>query len=371
MSLMLVAVFGLFQVILFLMHASIYRSLVFAFGWNDPWLAWLFGILSVTFVIASILAHKFSNFAVKWFYRISAYWFGMVQALFVASVFFYFSEAILYAANVYVPPIVIGGICFGALVLIHLYATWQTGRIKVTRINVSPAKSSVRWPESWRGKKIVFLSDLHLGAVRSEVFSRRIVEKIKTENPDIVLIGGDVFDGVKCHPLSLLEPFRSLRPPLGIYFISGNHEYIIEETETLFKEIETVGIKILRNSKVDIEGIQFAGVDWKDARRAHDFAEILEKMKLEHGKPSILMRHEPNHLDVAERAGITLTLSGHTHGGAQIFPLRVVTYRLYSGYDYGLKPLRDMMVYTSSGVGTWGPPLRFLTKTEIVAITLN
>lgn len=185
----------------------------------------------------------------------------------------------------------------------------------------------------------------------------------------MILIGGDLFDGVKCHAPSLLEPFRGLHPAQGIYFVTGNHEYI-EDTPAMLEEVKDIGVKILRNQMVDVHGIQVAGVDWKAASRKHEFEKIFAKMPIDKKKPSILLRHEPSHLDVAERAGISLMLCGHTHAG-QIFPLGYITRRMYHGFDYGVKQLGKMIVCTSSGVGTWGPPLRFGTKSEIVVITLK
>lgn len=170
---MLFAVFGVFQLILFLMHAVIYKTLVASFGWQWTWLTWLFIILSLTFVSSSALAFRFANRFVKWYYRISAYWFGLMVFLCVAAFGSYFIELVLYGADYYISPAVIGGVCLGSALIIHLYATWQTTRIKITRIDVSPAADAgVAWPEFWRGKKIVFVSDAHLGAAQRTVFAQ-------------------------------------------------------------------------------------------------------------------------------------------------------------------------------------------------------
>ncbi len=81
----------------------------------------------------------------------------------------------------------------------------------------------------------------------------------------------------------------------------------------------------------------------------------------------ILLKHTPFDLDVSERAGIDFQISGHTHQ-AQIFPLNYITRSVYKGYDYGFKKFGSMQVYVSSGTGTWGPPLRIGTVSEIVVI---
>ncbi len=365
MSIQLAVGLGVFQLVLFLIHGAVYQSLVAAFGVQQAWLAWFFAFLAVTFVSATALSHIYENFFVRWYYRASAYWFGFVQFLFAGSVLFYFSERVIYGANYYVSPAALGGIWFGAATLTALYATWQTHRLKLTRVGIELPQL----PEFWKNKTIVFVSDLHLGAIWGEAFSKKVVDAIAALVPSVVLIGGDMFDGVKYHPQSLIEPFRALRPPEGIYFASGNHEYI-EDTEILLREIERVGIRVLRNEAVDVKGIVFAGVDWKDTHHQDQFEKILSGMRLDPSKPSILMRHEPNHLEIAARLGISFMVSGHTHAG-QIYPLRLVTRRMYNGFDYGLKRLRDMLVHTSSGVGTWGPPIRFGTKSEIVVITLK
>ena len=93
----------------------------------------------------------------------------------------------------------------------------------------------------------------------------------------------------------------------------------------------------------------------------------MQRIGVDRARPSILLKHEPSDLDVAEAAGVSLDLSGHTHHG-QIFPLMFFTWQIYKGFDYGLKRIGAMQVFTSSGVGTWGPPLRLGTKSEIVEI---
>ena len=365
MTLTLIAVFGVFQLILFLMHAVIFETLALSFGWGWTWLSWVFVILSFTFVSSSALTFRYDNTFIKWYYRFGAYWFGLSIFLFVGAFGAYFTEYFLYNHLNPVSSAVIGGVFVGGMLFLHIYATWQTNRIKLSRVELSLGDV----PSDWRGKKIIFISDVHLGAVRSEGFARKVARRIEQEGPELVLIGGDIFDGVKCHPQSLLDPFAGLRIPRGTYFASGNHEYI-KDTPELLLELKRAGIKILDNEAVNIHGLQVIGVDWKETFQKEKFEDTLEKIKIQEKGPSILLRHEPNHLEVAAKAGVSLTLCGHTHAG-QIFPLRFITYKIYHGFDYGLKRLGDMMVYTSSGIGTWGPPLRFGTKSEMVAITLK
>jgi predicted MPP superfamily phosphohydrolase len=362
---MLFIVFTVIQIVLFLMHAAVYRAISAAFGLDLPWLGWIFAFLSVTFVTSSVLAHTQCNKFVKWFYRLSTYWFGLLAFLYEATLAFYVLEVFIFARNVYVSPALLGTICFGGWFLVHTYATWRTMRTEVIRLDITLSNL----PEQWRGKKIVFASDTHFGAIWGEKSAAKTVRLIAAESPEMVLIGGDLFDGVKCDSQSLIEPFRSLHAPQGTYFVSGNHEYIGNAPKVI-KEIKDIGIRVLDNEMVNINGLQLVGVDWKSTHKAAEFEKALAAMKINRSLPSILMKHEPNDLAAAEAAGISLQLSGHTHHG-QIWPLGYITANMYNGFDYGLKKFKEMMVYTSSGVGTWGMPLKFLTKSEIIVITLH
>ena len=93
-------------------------------------------------------------------------------------------------------------------------------------------------------------------------------------------------------------------------------------------------------------------------------------MKIDQSKVNVLVKHVPDNLDIAERVGVSLELSGHTHHG-QIFPFSYFTYKIFKGYDYGLNKLGKMAVYTSSGVGAAVVPFRIGTQSEIVLITFE
>jgi len=97
---------------------------------------------------------------------------------------------------------------------------------------------------------------------------------------------------------------------------------------------------------------------------------MLHRMKIDPQKPSILLKHAPVDLQIASEAGISAQISGHTHQG-QVFLFRFITSGIYKGYDYGLKRFDNLLVYTSSGIGTWGPPMRIDTDPEIVVIRFS
>jgi predicted MPP superfamily phosphohydrolase len=351
-----------FQVLLVFVHLTVYGTLALAFGIGSVWLEGVFVFLAVSFVIASFATMKFRNRFLDWFYTFSAYWFGLVHFLFVGSVIFYFILDYFYSHGTYVSPVLVGSICFGALFLIHLYGTWKSGTAEITKISVSLPNL----PEFWKKNKLVFISDVHLGNIRGAEFSRKIVRKIQALAPAAIIIGGDIYDGPKCDAEAVVEPFRALRPPEGMWFITGNHEYY-GELDRFLAAVRAVGIRILHNERVTIGGMDFIGIDYKSAHKEEDLAKIVEKLPIAVGTPTVFIKHEPDHLGIPEAAGMSFGLFGHTHQG-QIFPLSLITRQMYSGFDYGLKRLGNMQVYTSSGVGTWGPPLRLGTKSEIVLV---
>jgi hypothetical protein len=350
------------QLILLFLHFMIYETIFAAFSVGGVVPAVILGILSLTFISSSLLSSMAENVAVRVYYRISALWFSFVAPLCAACAGFVIIENLFPLWGWVMTPFAAGIVCFGAAIAVSLYGIGNSFHLRVKRITVSLPNILA----AWRSKRLVFFSDVHLGDVRGASFSRKIVKKVQAQDPFVVAIAGDFFDGVKCDAENAIAPFRDLRPPQGVYFASGNHEYI-RDHDIFFDAIRSAGITILRDEKVDVCGMDLVGVDWKDARKREDFAAILERMEISKGKPSILIKHVPDDLDVAERAGISLQLSGHTHRG-QFWPLSIITYFSYKGFAYGFHYFKKMAVYTSSGTGTWMSPFRFGTASEIVIV---
>ena len=126
----------------------------------------------------------------------------------------------------------------------------------------------------------------------------------------------------------------------------------------------------MNNEKALVDGLQIVGVHDGALANADRLRAILKSLDLERGQASILLAHTPSRLPIAEQAGISLQLSGHTHRG-QMFPFTWLTSRVFGQYTYGLNRFRDLMVYTSSGAGTWGPPMRVGTQPELVLIRFD
>jgi predicted MPP superfamily phosphohydrolase len=363
--------FGLFRTILqsflFFGHLFLYFTVVKFFGVDSPWrrliLKITLGVLFLSLIPASFLASRYSNLWVRCFYTAAASWVGIIYLLVLACILCWILYALARLFHLPLDKKILIRVLIGMAVIVGLYGFINSGMIRVTRIAVQLHDL----PNEWKGKHAVWVSDTHLGPVRNNGFAQHIATMIQNLQPDIVFIGGDLFDGEPVGLDKIIEPFSQISAPYGIYFITGNHEEFSDNTPYL-QAVRRMGMRVLNNEMVEISGLQIIGVDYRDTRREDQFKEILQKIKINPHKPSILLKHAPLNLQVARDQGISLQLSGHTHHG-QIFLLQFITSQVYHGYDYGLRWFSDLLVYTSSGAGTWGPPIRVDTKPEIVFIT--
>jgi uncharacterized protein len=221
-------------------------------------------------------------------------------------------------------------------------------------------------PKEWRGRKAALISDVHLGHVRNRGFLRRMIAKISREKPDVVFIAGDLYDGTAIDAHQSAAPLSGLTAPHGVYFVAGNHEQFGDDSKYL-NAIESAGVRVLRNEKVELEGLQLVGVPYRNATQSGHLASALQNLNLDRDRASILLIHAPDHPEVAEAAGVSLQLSGHTHLG-QFIPWSWMARRMYRRFVYGLSRLGKLQVFTSSGAGTWGPPLRLGSNPEIVVL---
>ena len=221
-------------------------------------------------------------------------------------------------------------------------------------------------PATWHGRKAALVSDLHLGHVRNGSFLRRMVTKILKEKPDAIFIAGDLYDGTDIDAHNAAEPLKQLAAPHGVYFIAGNHEQFGDDSKYL-SAVAGAGVRVLSNEKVDVEGLQIAGVPYRNATQRSHLAAALQAIGLDRNRASILLMHAPDYPEVAEAAGVSLQLSGHTHLG-QFVPWSWMARRIYRQFVYGLSRIGNMQVFTSSGAGTWGPPLRLGSNPEIVML---
>jgi len=192
----------------------------------------------------------------------------------------------------------------------------------------------------------------------------------------VVFLAGDLYDGTSGDFEKLAAPWTELTIPhsppaipYGVYYIAGNHEEFYSASE-YHAPLVRAGVCELNNQKVEIDGLQVVGVHYRDAAHPDRYRAILRKAAIDRARPSILLLHAPVHLEIAQAVGISLQLSGHTHGG-QFFPWTWIASRVWGKFIHGLQQLGDLRVYISYGAGTWGPPMRVGTRPEIVLIKLE
>ncbi len=351
------------QSILLVAHAFVYetwRSLHGAEA-SSP-LVWVTLALAMSFVGTSLLAFRYSNAVVRLFYTLAAAWLGIFSYLFLAAMACW----VIYAAGAlfswHINGRLLTDTVFTMGAAVGLYGIVNAAGTRVKRITVRIPNL----PESWRGRAAALVSDMHLGHVRHYGFARRIARMVSALKPDAVFIAGDLYDGTAADFARLAQPWKDVSAPLGAYFVTGNHEGIRPRAHYL-DAVRDAGVRVLQNEKVTLDGLQLVGVNYVDSTQEEHFRSVLRGMDIDRDKASVLLTHVPGKLNVAEEAGIGLQLSGHTHGG-QFFPYTWLTSRIWGPFTYGLKRFGKMLVYTSCGAGTWGPPLRVGTNPEIVLI---
>jgi predicted MPP superfamily phosphohydrolase len=354
------------QALLLLFHGFVY--LTWTTLWGGPAggrltaLRIVFALLAISFVPATLLAHRYFNGPVRFLYRLASIWLGTFNFLFLAACASWITYGVVRLAGLSVSGRSIAELFFGLAVVASLYGVLNAADIRVRRVQVKLPGL----PESWRGRVAALVTDTHLGHIKGYRFLTRLVGMLRQLKADVVFISGDLFDGTKVDERRLASPWKQLRPKFGSYFVTGNHEEFSDPRKYL-EAIEGSGVRVLRSEKVNLDGLQVVGMQYHDTTDAQHFEKVLKSTNVDPDRASVLLTHVPHGLPIAEKQGISLQLSGHTHGG-QLFPFTWMTSRIFGPYTYGLKKFGELFVYTSSGVGTWGPPMRVCTQPEIVLI---
>lgn len=255
----------------------------------------------------------------------------------------------------------------GALSISSLAAVAKGTGVKPVRVALS------KLPAHLSGYKIVQLTDVHIGPTLDRAFLQRVVASVNAQHPDMVVITGDLVDGSVANLGEHVRPLSELRARDGVFFVTGNHEYYSGADEWL-AFLRTLGVRPLRNERVQIrgeDGFELAGVDDATAHQFgdHHGADYERAMGgRDANKLLVLLAHQPRQVLQAERFAPDLMLSGHTHGG-QIAPFNFLV-KLQQPYVAGLYEHKRTKLYVSRGTGYWGPPMRLAAPAEITAIEL-
>jgi predicted MPP superfamily phosphohydrolase len=326
------------------------------------------------FLVGSILERTFSSAFSEWIYRIGSFWLAFMLYFTIAAVLFdivrilnyffhflpVFSAVMKFRLGlgvvVIVSAIVLGG---------YINALW----INVKEIPLTIHKKVVGSPEV----KILMASDIHLGALIGERREKRLVEIIQEQKPDLVLLCGDLVDGEIAPVLrkNLGKHIQEIRTPLGVYAITGNHEYIGGIDKTL-PYLRSINIRMLIDEVVTLpNGIQLVGRNDISSNRSANQTKPLTELcsGLDATKPIIVMNHQPYNLQEAVDNQVDLHLSGHTHNG-QLWPFNFLIRNIFE-LSWGYLKKGDTNFYVSSGYGTWGPSVRTGNRPEVVVFKLK
>jgi uncharacterized protein len=365
-----VAILFVIQLALSLGHILLYIALRRFLGignvHSQSILKWALVVLSLFPLVASILVNNFIGSVLNGFYYFCATWLGIFHWLCLAGILgwlIYYSGKL---SGFHLPDTHIGWTLFPLAILISAYGLYHSYQTRVVNYNIRLQNLS----EFWQGKKVAFVVDAHLGNMRGSAFITKVSKLIRQQNPEIVLVPGDFFDGPPADYEALAKTFMDhMLPETKVYFTSGNHEEF-RDRELYLSAIRSSGMKIINNGKDEVGGLQILGSDYFGNGNNEGLKKTLEDLNFDRNRPSILLKHAPTALEAASNAGVGLMISGHTHEG-QVWPFRYITKILFKGYDYGHKFFGNTQIITSTGVGTWGPPQRVGTNSEIVIITLG
>jgi len=340
------------------------------------WYMIIFIILASTFVLGKILEARHSSVLADILNIIGGFWMAFMLYGFI---FLFLSDIVILALRI--PGIVNGG-------NILLYRKWAYlatlfisfiliagGFVNALIPHVKTYNITIDKPAGGlHNLRIAAVSDIHLGSIIRKRSIKKLSEILKKQEPDLVLLLGDIVDG-EIGPVlrdDLLKFFNCPKCGDGLYAITGNHEFIGGAKRTI-PYIESKGIRILKDEIVEIEGgIQLIGRLDRDSKRFYGkerkrLEELVRDVDL--SKPVILLDHQPFELSETEKCGIDLQLSGHTHNG-QMWPLNYVTSRIYE-LSYGYLKRGNTQYIVSSGYGLWGPRVRSGSRSEVLIINIK
>ncbi len=339
-------------------------------------------ILAFSFFSVAALSFRYHSTLIRILYLFATLWLGLLNFIFWAAVVAWILHYAFLLAHLTQYDSLMAKTLLAFAFLITISGIINARVIRIRRHTIKLPNR----PASWHGRRIALVTDAHLGALNGVNFSRRVVKMLTRLHPDLILIAGDLFDGNGIDPMRAMEPWKQLHPPFGICFATGNHEEFGDRTPFL-SALHAAGIRILdpnnvpylqrttdsefiSSALVNLDGLQIAGIGFHDSTHPTRLRATLDGIQLDPNLPSILLNHVPNQLAIVERAGFSLMVSGHTHGG-QIFPFTWFTRRIFGSFTKGHSRFGSLQTLTSLGVGSWGPPMRIGTRSEILMIHLS
>ncbi|WP_169083789.1 metallophosphoesterase [Paenibacillus sp. PL91] len=364
----------------------VYSGISFYIGWNG----WLFfstlfnwektgfytlvvGLIAYAYMIGRLAYRAPLKPVAEAFKLVGSYWFAVLEyAVLIlppANIISLILKAAGAEKSVYI--VGVGSIALLLMVVLIVRGTWNAWSPIIRTYHVQVPKPAGQLKKL----RIAMASDLHLGTIVGNRHLKRLVSKVKQINPDLILLPGDILDDD-------IEPFLrknmsavlgELNAPLGVYAVTGNHEYIGRKVPEFIAAMEAIGIRVLMDEAALIAD-SFYVIGRKDKASAgfgsggrlpiHDLIAPLDQ-----SRPLIMLDHQPSDIAKASENGIDISVSGHTHRG-QMMPNHLITRKMFE-LDWGYLKKGGLHAIVSSGFGTWGPPVRIGSRSEVIHIEVE
>lgn len=355
----------------------LFERIQYRYTFNSKFFWGIFWVIAFSYVVSTLVGTYLPKYIGNTFLYIGIYYFAIASYLVIifplidmVKIFnkrlgFLPKDQILYNRLGFLMSIFI----IVAIGVILAYGTWSGRSSYVKSYDVKINKSFKE-----ENLKIALLSDIHLGDYMDVNRLKRLVSEVNKVSPDIILIAGDLVDS-SIKPIikhDMAKELGALQSKYGTYFAFGNHDITQNKTNTITELLESEGIKVLRddyeliNDSFYVVGRDDVAVS-RIGRKRKELKEITKK--IDKSKPVIVIDHNPKEITEAYEENIDLQVSGHTHKG-QFIPYNLVTNRNYD-MVYGYDKKDDFNIVVSSGYGTWGPPIRIGSRSEIVQINLS
>ncbi|GAB2681488.1 metallophosphoesterase [Nocardia goodfellowii] len=362
-------------VLLALVHWLFYRRLIRATGVPGPAkvaAAIVLAVLWVTLVVALGAGSAYSPEPIRPIVWLGLTWaavmFYLLLGLLVISVVLLIARLAKFSNRVLLLQ-VSSALLVAAAVGTVAYGVHEANTPQVVAVELR----SPKLPAELDGLRVAVVADIHVGAARGAAFTERVVDLVNTQQPDVIVLPGDLIDGSVELVGPDIAPIADLRSKYGTFAVAGNHEGYVDGVAEWLDYWETLGVRTLRNQRTEIAingaTLELAGVYDYDAPDPYgpDLAAAVAGHRSD--RFLMLMAHQPRQAPDAAARGIDLQVSGHTHGG-QIWPLNYVV-GWVNGTVAGLDRVDDMQLFTTRGVGAWGPPVRVAAPPDIAILTLR
>jgi predicted MPP superfamily phosphohydrolase len=319
--------------------------------------------LPIVFIISYGWSARGYHIINAWLNTAGTIWIGALLYIFLSALFL----AVLYVfvknqSTSTLQHIAVTMLCLVCTIV--AYAIYNASRPVVTTMTVK----STRLAPYWQDKKIVLFSDTHLGLIRQRRFAQNVVELVNAQNPDLVLMAGDMIDGPKIPYSQFASPFKNLKATYGVYYTPGNHEWYNVEP-FIFIDTMMHNTSVLIDKKIEVNSTQIIGINYAQESE-EETRKRLESTGFDQNVPSIAILHDPKNNDSLRTSGVDLVVSGHTHCG-QFWPFSQIVRAIYGDKTYGVRQFENSATLTTCGIGTAQAPFRIGNQPEIVVIEIK